>query len=157
MTEEVTPEEQWRADGIRWGIIAGSAVVTTFALVYFIQRPLVLSRGLWLGTGLIYVAAMWWTQSKVVSDEVKPYIQPGFMVFVVANAIFYLYYHMLFSVFDPELVQLQAGLLQEGGQKAEDAVAPTLGGTFFAYAQSLIFGFVIASVIGFVLSRFKRT
>lgn len=152
----MTNEEQaeaWRQDGIRWGIIAGGLVVSIFAMVYFIQRPLVLSRELWLGTALIYIFAMWRSQSKVEGHELKPYIQPGFMVFVVANAIFYLYYHMLFAVFDPELVKLQAELLAAQGQDPSDAVLPTLGSSFFAYAQSLIFGFVLAAAIGFILSR----
>lgn len=150
-TNETT--ERWRQEGLRWGIIAGGIVVALFAGVYFLNRPLVLSRGLWLGSGLIYVLAMWQAQKTVEEGELKEYIQPGFLVFVVANALFYLYYYFLFSVFDPELVDLQAELLRESGQDPKDAPDPTLGSTFFAYVQSLIFGFAIAAGIGFVLSR----
>ncbi|MEO0876781.1 MAG: hypothetical protein AAFY48_19450, partial [Bacteroidota bacterium] len=81
------------------------------------------------------------------------YIQPGFLTFVIANALFYLYYYFLFAVFDPELVDLQAELLRENGQDPADAIAPTIKSTFFAYAQSLIFGFALAAAIGFILSR----
>ena len=44
MTNE-QQEDQWRQDGIRWGIIAGGIVVVLFASVYFVQKELVLSRG----------------------------------------------------------------------------------------------------------------
>ena len=154
-TPEEFTEERWRQDGLRWGIIAGAIVVVLFAAVYFINRPLVLSRGLWLGSGLVYVLAMWQAQKKVEGSELKAYIQPGFLVFVIANALFYLYYYFLFAVFDPELVQLQAELLRESGQSPKNAPDPTLGSTFFAYAQSLIFGFALAAGIGFVLSRWQ--
>ena len=145
--------ERWRQEGLRWGIIAGGIVVALFAGVYFMNRPLVLSRGLWLGSGLIYALAMWQAQKTVEDGELKQYIQPGFLVFVVANALFYLYYYFLFGVFDPELVELQAELVRESGQSPKDAPDPTLGSTFFAYAQSLIFGFALAAGIGFILSR----
>jgi hypothetical protein len=154
MTNE-QQEEQWRQDGIRWGIIAGGVVVVLFASVYFFQRELVLSRGIWLSTYVVYIFAMWKAQSKVVSDELKPYIQPGFMVFVVANALFYFYYHLLFAVFDPELIKLQGELMAAQGYNAKDAVMPTVGSSFFAYAQSLIAGFILAAGIGFILSRRK--
>lgn len=154
MTNE-QEEEQWRQDGIRWGIIAGGIVVVLFASAYFIQKELVLQRGLWLSTYLVYIFAMWNAQRKVVADELKPYIQPGFMVFVVANALFYLYYYLLFAVFDPELVKLQGELMATQGYDPKDAVMPTVGGSFFAYAQSLIPGFLLATGIGFILSRRK--
>ena len=153
MTTPTAEDNQWRREGIRWGIMAGGIVVTLFAGIYFLDRPTVLSRGLWLGSGLIYILAMWQAQKTITGTELKAYIQPGFLVFVVANGLFYLYYHFLFAVFDPELVELQAELLRESGQDPKQAPLPTLGSTFFAYAQSLIFGFVIAAAIGFVLSR----
>lgn len=154
MTNE-QQEEQWRQDGIRWGIIAGGIVVVLFASVYFFQRELVLSRGLWLSTYVVYIFAMWKSQSKVEGEELKSYIQPGFMVFVVANALFYFYYHLLFAVFDPELIKLQGELMAAQGYDPKDAVMPTAGSSFFAYAQSLIPGFLLATGIGFILSRRK--
>lgn len=154
-TTETT--ERWRQEGLRWGIIAGGIVVALFAGIYFLNRPLVLSRGLWLGSGLIYALAMWQAQKTVEGSELKEFIQPGFLVFVVANALFYLYYYFLFAVFDPELVDLQAELLRESGQDPKSAPELTIGSTFFAYAQSLIFGFALAAGIGFVLSRRQNT
>jgi hypothetical protein len=144
-------EQQWRARGIRWGIIAGGVCVSLFAAVYFLNRPSILSRELWLGSLMIYVFAMYQAQRVVEGDDFMAYIQPGFMVFVVANALFYLYYHLLFSVFDPELVQLQADLLAANGQDPKDAVAPTISTSFLSYAQSLIFGFGLAAAIGFLV------
>ena len=66
---------------------------------------------------------------------------------------FYFYYHLLFAVFDPELVKLQGELMAAQGYDPKDAVMPTAGGSFFAYAQSLIPGFLLATAVGFILSR----
>ncbi|MEL7251559.1 MAG: DUF4199 family protein [Bacteroidota bacterium] len=156
MSTPETADESWRKEGIRWGIMAGGIVVTLFAGVYFLNRPLVLNRGLWLGTALIYALGMWQAQKTVDDDELRSYIQPGFLTFVIANALFYLYYYFLFAVFDPELVDLQADLLRENGQDPADAAVPTVRSTIFTYAQSLIFGFGLAAAIGFILSRRER-
>lgn len=151
MTTAEHTEDEWRARGIRWGIIAGGICISLFAGVYFLDRPTILSRELWLGSLLVYVLGMYQAQRFVESDDLKAYIQPGFMVFVVANALFYGYYHLLFSVFDPELVQLQAEMLAANGQDPKDAVAPTIGSSFLSYAQSLIFGFGLAAATGFIV------
>lgn len=153
MSTATEDDKQWQQEGLRWGIIAGGIVVALFAGIYFLNRPMVLSRELWLGSGLIYILAMWQAQKTVEGGELKSYIQPGFLVFVVANALFYFYYYFLFAVFDPDLVSLQAEMLSESGQNPKDAPSPTLGNTFFAYVQSLIFGFGMAATIGFILSR----
>lgn len=148
-----TTDEKWRAEGLRWGILAGGLIVTAFAAAYFMNREWVLSRGLWLGTGLIYLLAMWRAQSTVDSEDLKDLIRPGFLVFVVANALFYLYYHLLFASFDPDLVKLQAQLLEAGGEDPGKAMLPTLGSSFFAYIQSLIFGFAAAGGIAFLMRQ----
>ncbi|MEL7222861.1 MAG: hypothetical protein AAGJ93_16180 [Bacteroidota bacterium] len=151
MTTVEQAEDEWRARGIRWGIIAGGICVSLFAGVYFLDRPTILIRELWLGSLLIYLFGMYQAQRFVEGDDLKAYIQPGFMVFVVANAIFYGYYHLLFSVFDPELVQLQAEMLAANGQDPKDAAAPTISSSFLSYAQSLIFGFGLAAATGFII------
>ena len=154
MNTQVEADERWRQEGLRWGIIAGGIIVALFAGVYFLNRPLVLSRGLWLGSLLIYALAM--GQAQKTGDEgedLKAYIQPGFLVFVVANALFYLYYYFLFAVFDPELVELQAELVRQSGEEPNSPVQTTIGNTFFSYVQSLILGFIMAAGIGFILSR----
>jgi hypothetical protein len=141
----------WRPAGIRWGVIAGGIVVTLFAAAYFLNREWVLSRGLWLGSTLVYILAMYRAAEPVTGQDIKAYIQPGFLVFVVANGLFYLYYHLLFSTFDPGLVELQAAALNAAGQDPTKAQVPTLGTTFFSYVQSLLFGFALAGGVGFVL------
>jgi len=140
---------------MRYGIIAGGFSISLFAICYFIDRELVLQRWLWLGSFAIYLFAMWQAQSKVVGDEFKDLIQPGFLVFIIANAIFYVYYHLLFAAFDPELVDLQAKMLEAAGQDPKDAKVPTWGGTFFSYVQSLMGGFALAAIIA-VFIRFQK-
>lgn len=150
MTEQEYP---WRAAGLRWGFIAGSAVVTLFAAIYFLNRDFILNRSLWLGSTIIYLFAMYRAQSPVSGEDLRAYIQPGFLAFVVANAMFYLYYYLLFTQFDPGLVDLQAAELSAAGEDPSKAQLPTFGNTFFTYIQSLIFGFGMAAIIGFFLRR----
>ncbi|MEZ4987942.1 MAG: hypothetical protein R2795_23415 [Saprospiraceae bacterium] len=88
---------------MRYGFIAGSICITLFAGLYFMEREWVLSRGLWWGSLLVYILAMWQAQRQESSTDMRELIRPSFLVFVVANALFYLYYHLLFTVFDPEL------------------------------------------------------
>ncbi|RME93848.1 MAG: DUF4199 family protein [Bacteroidetes bacterium] len=147
----------WRPAGVRWGIIAGVIVVGLFVVAYFLKREWVLSRGLWLGTTLVYMLAMYRAQEPVRGQDPRAYIQPGFLTFVVANALFYLFYHLLFAVFDPGLVELQAAALSAAGQDPDKAQIPTPGSTFFTYAQSLIFGFVLAAAIGLGLRARSRS
>ena len=153
MIEESEVDYNWKKAGVRWGIIAGGVCVSLFAGAYFMNREWILSRGLWIGSGIIYILAIWEAQKPVKSDNIQAFIQPGFLVFVVANAMFYCYYHLLFTVFDPDLINIQAQLLTAGGQDPKNATIPSLGDSFFNYAQSLIFGFAIAAATGAVLRQ----
>lgn len=163
MTDEQNKMESdypWREVGMRWGAIAGVSVVALFMLIYYVDRAFVLDRKLWLGSTVIYLLAMYQAQKPIVSDDIKAYIQPGFMTFVVANAIFYIFYHLLFTQIDPGLLDVQAELLASQGY-LDDAggragLEPTVGKTFFDYTRSLIVGFVLAAGIGFALKWQNR-
>lgn len=153
-------EYPWREVGVRWGAIAGVLVVVLFMVVYYLDRAFVLDRNLWLGSTVIYLLAMYQAQRPVVSDDIKAYIQPGFMTFVIANAIFYIFYHLLFTQIDPGLLDVQAALLESQGYLDDaggrEGLEPTFSKTFFDYTRSLIVGFVLAAGIGFALKWQNR-
>lgn len=144
---------QWRAEGARWGLMAGSLCVSLFAIVYFTNSEWIFSPILWYGSMLIYIFSMWKAQSPVESEELKEYIQPGFLVYVVANALFYLYYSLLMTRFDENLVDVHTNLLKKA-KEAGSSLLPVLHDySLLAYMQSLIIGFVLAAIIGFMIKR----
>ncbi len=146
-------EDSWRGEAFRWGVIAGSLCVCLFASVYFTKTEWLFRQSLWFGSMVIYLFAMWKAQSPVEGDELKAYIQPGFLVYVIANALFYLYYSLLMTRFDDSLVSLHNSLLEKA-KAAGDSLLPVLHDySLLAYMQSLIVGFVIAGIIGFILKQ----
>ena len=156
---EISPEAEldWRALGRRWGFIGGALRIGLFVLMYFLGREAMLARELWLGSMVIYIWAMYQAQKEVDSDELRAYIQPGFLVFVVANAMFYAFYYLMFTYVDPSLVDLQVAMLEAKDMLKEaggrHGLTPTIGSTFFEYARSLIMGFIFAAAIGFFLRQ----
>ena len=91
------------------------------------------------------------------SSAFKGSLQVAFLVFVLANALFYLFYYLLFTVFDPGLVDLQREMLAnnpmwEGGNTEIDLTV-TLGRVLFSFAYSLIGGFILALIVSAVARR----
>ncbi len=145
----------WRAEAFRWGLIAGAICVSLFAGAYFSNKEWVFSSELWYGSMIIYFFAMWKAQSPVRGDDIKNYIQPGFLVYVIANALFYLYSSVLYTRIDPKLSATYTHLLDRIKENGNEALLMPVIRDFslFAYVQSLLVGFAVAAMIGFILKR----
>ena len=137
--------------GIINGIAAGILTVGVFLLFYFIDRALLLNAWVWWGSLAIYLIFMFRTLRQVNTTSFRDSLQAVFLVFILANAAFYLFYYLLFSVFDPGLVDLQRQLLaehpmwQEGNSDADLSVTPTR--TLFSFIYSLIGGFILSLIV----------
>lgn len=155
MTNSKKEIYNWRGEAFRWGIFAGAICVSLFAGIYFTNKEWIFNSELWYGSMVIYILAMWKTQSLVESDEMKNYIQPGFLVYVVANALFYIYSSTLFTRIDPELPKVYASLMDRIRDNGNEAfLLPVIRDfSLFAYMQSLLIGFCIAAIIGFILKN----
>ena len=153
MDDKQTQTYNWRAEAFRWGLIAGSLCVSLFAVIYFTNTEWLFSPILWVGSMLIYLLAMWKAQSPVVDEELKAYIQPGFLVYVIANALFYLYYSLLMTRFDANLVKLHSSLLEKARESGGTLLPVLHDYSLLAYMQSLVVGFAIAAMIAFFLKR----
>ncbi|MCB0608428.1 MAG: DUF4199 family protein [Lewinellaceae bacterium] len=133
---------------IRFGAIAGTATVVLFLLFYWIDRPLVNHPALWWGSMILYLVFMYRAVKSAAPGDFRSALQPAFLTFVVANALFYLFYYLLFGVFDPGLVDLQRETMVSDprfGQAFENYdLKVTLGNTFFRYCYSLIGGFILS-------------
>lgn len=161
--------------GVKYGIIAGGITVGIYLLFYFIDAELIFNSFLnWATVGL-YLAIAW----KAVEDEKQAIggklefqqaLKVGFTVFVVANLIYYLYYYLLYGVFDPGLEDVQRAVMAETlearksmlTEEQYDAFKASLEGdglkvgfqnTLLTYARSLIGYFLIALGLAALASR----
>lgn len=140
--------------GIINGIIAGVLTVGYFLLFYFIDRAFLLNPWVWWGSLVIFLIFMFRVVRQIDSTTFRLNLQSAFLVFVIANAIFYLFYYLLFSVFDPGLVDLQREMLADNalweGGNTEIDLSVTIGRVIFSFAYSLIGGFILALLVSAV-------
>ncbi len=138
--------------------MAGVGVVAYFLLFYFVDRPLFFSPWVWWSSLLLYL----WAMIRVAQpEEDQPDLRRGlsraFTVYVIANAIYFLFYYLLLVEVDPAMLDLQRELvinhpMYEG--KPEDLdLDLTPGKIFFNYSYSLIGGFFLALVVAGLLNR----
>lgn len=143
--------------GIINGITAGILTVGYFLLFYFIDRAFLLNPWVWWGSLIIYLVFMFRVVQQLDTTAFRQSLQAAFLVFVIANAIFYLFYYLLFSVFDPGLVDLQRELLAENplwqDGNTEPDLSVTIGRVIFSFAYSLIGGFILALLVSAVARK----
>jgi len=147
---------------LHYGLIAGIATVACFGLFYWIDKQLVINLWLWYGSLIIYIWAMYQaSKAQFESKEgqeipFKTALRAPFLVFVVANAIFYLFYYLLCNYIDPEVVEIQMQRLLES-EFAKNLEGKDIDMSFsrllFQYVQSLIGGFILSLAITGIVRR----
>jgi len=160
---------------VKYGLIAGIGTVAYFLLFYFLHTEWLFNPFVyWVSLGF-YMALMWRALQEEEQNsgqllEFREALQSAFLVFVLANFIYYVFYYLLYGLIDPSLIDLQrevmkASLEQAGGaldeeQKEEllesikgDQLIPTPGTVFFTFVRSLIGGFILAAGMAAVKSR----
>lgn len=152
---EVTKTRPWLQRGLINGLFAG-AVTNIWLLLFFLyDREIALSSPVLLATYVFYLYFMYRAAAVASADDFRSYIRPAFLVFVVANALYYIYYYFLFTRIDPGLIDLQAerlaaeGLLEDIGGR--DSLAVTATGTLWSFMSSLLGGFGLSVVIALAL------
>lgn len=152
----------WNNLAIRYGLAAGIGTVAYFLLFYLISPRYMLAYWVWWSSIIIYVVAM----VKSIKDEMarsrssfgfREGLRASFLTFIIANAVFYLFYYLLFSVFDPQLVEMQRELMQNspglaGGMEGK-SFEVTPGKTFFVFSYTLIGGFILSLVLAGLIVR----
>jgi len=151
---------------IKYGLIAGIGTAAYFLLFYFIKKPLLFNPFVyWVSLGF-YLALMWralQVEKQAVGGSLgfQAALRTTFLVFVIANCIYYLFYYLLYAMIDPGLIDVQrevmrASLEQAGNllpeeQREEmlesiesDKLIPTVGSVFFTFARSLLGGFIFS-------------
>ena len=120
--------------------------------------------------GVIYLAAMLLAAAGQPSYSRSEATRRAFVAYAVVGLCYTVYSFLLFRLIKPELVELQSQLMIENarayaltapGLAAEqpevmfsvERLRPTVMGTVFSYAQSLLFGGALAFLVGFALGR----
>lgn len=152
--------EAWQGTGGKNGLLAGVYTIAAFSVVYALNPAWMLHRAWFLGSFVIYIALMFRAALGSGSEVFKDVVRPPFVVFIVANLIFHLFYYTLFNFVDPGLYDLQLKLLTEAGQLPDKADRQSLimtpGKSVFTYFNSLIGGFALSSVIAFIVLKTRR-
>ncbi len=155
---------------IAYGLAGGGIVVATMFLVYSQSRATYLSPVFQWSLTLIYLAFM-----VLVLLRRPPYtkfdaLKAAFVAYLCISACYFLYNFALYEVFDPELYGLQSELMIENaieyeigapgtiGQSPEQLYAVAnlrqgFGSMTLSYAQSAIYGFAGAFLLGQLLGR----
>ncbi len=153
MVEEIN--RYWRERSIKWGLIAGALTVAWLLVFYFIDPALMLRPWVLLATYVFYLVAMYRAAAPERSAELKDYLRPAFLTFVIANLVYYAFNYVMFAHFAPTLIELQAAELEAAGRLGEiggrDALVVTLGATALSYFSSLLGGFLLAGALALAL------
>jgi hypothetical protein len=158
--EQPSAAEAWQGTGGKNGLLAGVYTVAAFSVVYALNPAWMLHRAWFLGSFVIYIALMFRAALSSGGEVFRDVVRSPFIVFIVANLIFHLFYYILFTFIDPGLYDLQLKLLTEAGQlpnKADrESLIMTPAKSLFTYINSLIGGFALSSVIAFIVLKTRR-
>ncbi|MCB0585164.1 MAG: DUF4199 domain-containing protein [Phaeodactylibacter sp.] len=160
---------------VKYGLIAGVGTVAYFLLFYFIKKELLFNPFVYWASLGICLALMW----SAIQEEkrfagappgIRASLRTAFLVFVIANFIYYAFYFFLYGYADPGLVDLQREVMKESLEQSRnllseeqreqmleslkgDKLNPTAGKVFFTFARSLIGGFVFSLGMAALSSR----
>ena len=157
------------SNAMRNGLISGLLTVGLYLSVYLIDKDGLLSLWLYWGSLTVVVVFMAMTARREVRDASrellwKDLIRSPFLVFVVCNCIFWVFYYLLFT-FDAQLPDIAMNRQQEaleemrqwmGDQMTADDYKRSrkeietaqglfsLGDLAFSYAKGLLGGFLLS-------------
>lgn len=157
--------------GVRYGVAAGVFTLIYFGAFYFVSKAWMLSPIVYYGSLIIYLWAMYQAFKEDSFQEkatisFRRALRTGFLVFLIANAIFMGFYLFLHEM-DPEIVEIQRANLAEWYpriipkdqlaqrlrelEKADLKMTPSKA--IFAYARASIGGFILAALLALVYRR----
>lgn len=90
------------------GLLAGIATVAYAFSVYTFQKAGFFSTWFYVSSLVIYGFSMYLAAKKVISEDFKGVLRTAFSVFLIANAIYYVFDFALFNYIDKALGVFQA-------------------------------------------------
>ena len=155
---------------VRYGSIAGMLTIAFFVLIYLIDKPLVFNPWVAYSPLLLYIGAMYLAAVNTRDETEGPFLwkdalRIGFLVYLVANAWFYIFYYIGHQA-DPALIDIQREIMREAlpqytepaklpeaYEDLEKMGPPSLGQILLGWAQGAILGFGLAALVGLVTRR----
>jgi hypothetical protein len=167
--------------GLKYGFLGGAAVVFYFAILYFVKKELFLNTWLYWASMAIYLLFMWRAAKedcaeKGVSRDFREILRTPFVVFLLTNLLFWLFWYTL-HLADPELLKMEAAMqmdflkqqLEAGTGSHEqnnqireqiqllekEGMALGMGDVFLQMGRGALGGFVLSAGIAAILRSDK--
>ena len=157
---------------IRIGILTGVAVIGYFILFYVIDKSLMLSSGVyWASTilfigGMVYACRLERQKRGQAGLAIQDSIKIAFTTYVITAFLYHTWLYILMAYLDPSLVEIQKDMLLQQIERSStvlgkelteqvkdgfrsEGIDVSLSKSFFALAQSILFGFILAIPIAF--------
>ncbi|MBV6439164.1 MAG: DUF4199 domain-containing protein [Haliscomenobacteraceae bacterium CHB4] len=167
---------------VKYGLLGGATVVFYFAILYFIKKELFLNTWLYWASMAIYLLFMWRAaredcEEKGVARDFREILRTPFIVFLLINLLFWLFWYTL-HLADPELLQME-NALQLNYLKQQLATGPgdpqhanqlrdqiqvlekegttlTMGAVFLQMGIGALGGFLLSAGIGAIVRNMGR-
>ena len=92
---------------ILYGIIAGIAVIGYVLLFYFMDNTWALGASVRFSSLLIYALFMYLGIKDTNTTDFKVLLRGAFAIFLIANALYYVFDFVLFNYIDPSLIDIE--------------------------------------------------
>lgn len=140
---------------IKFGLLTGVVTLILYTIAYVMGMDIYLSQGLYWISMIVFVALMYVLAQKTVDsgqDDFRSIVRPLFICFLIANAMYYVYYFIMINYIDPEIYTEQVSRMTKGLEKLNIEEKDTSFDLFkyvLSYFQAAIGGFLIASAISY--------
>lgn len=144
---------------VKYGMIAGIAIVLYLLAFHQIDRALVLHPLVYWSPVLVSVIAMTMAVKKERAENdgkigQKEALKQAFLTYVLASLFFSVFIFILFNFVDPELIELQKKSMLDAGRKIDGLdFKMTVGKILFQYAYMLIPGFFLSYMVASFMKK----
>ena len=143
------------------GIIAGAIAIFMFVVAYLIDRELIFNPILYWASMFPFIVMMWLSirDAVTIGDEHKSLLRAGFVCFLIANAVYFIYYFVMMKYVAHDLHVLKIEEMNKAMMELDRlpgaATEPlntniTLWGVLLSYFQGAIGGFVLSLLLVFM-------
>ena len=136
------------------GLLAGVVTMAFLSAVYAIDKTWLFSMTVISATLVLYMLPMYRAANDVKMLEFKAVLRTAFVVFLIANAIYYVFDWVLFNIVDKSLANVQAELAIEYYRPStpidkQSELADGIRAANIHDVKSLIYRFVRGAIGGF--------